>query len=69
MSDTQDDLKATAEAMIDDSQRVADLEKAKFRLDASDPRYAQLAHEIERLIERMSAKARVQTQIAEEAAE
>ena len=67
MTERDDDLKATAEAMIDDSQRLEDLEKTKLELDASDPRYPQLAREIEQLVSRMAAKARIQTQIAEEA--
>lgn len=66
MTEREDDLRATAEAMIDDSQHLEDLEKAKLQLDASDPRYAQLAREIEQLVSRMAAKARIQTQIAED---
>lgn len=68
MSETDDDLKATAEAMIDDSQRVEDLEKRKLALDADDPRYAELARQIEGLVSRMATKARAQTQIAKDAA-
>jgi hypothetical protein len=67
MSNLQDDLKATAEAMIDDSQRVKDLEKQKLVLAADDPRYVEIARQIEDLVARMAAKARAQTQIAEEA--
>ena len=69
MTERDDDLKATAEAMIDDSQRLEDLEKTKLALDADDPRYAHLAREIEQLVSRMAAKARIQTQIAEEVRE
>ena len=67
MSEREDDLKATAEAMIDDSQRVEDLEKEKLALEADDPRYARLAREIEDLVARMAAKARAQTRLAEDA--
>jgi hypothetical protein len=67
MTNLQDDLKATAEAMIDDSQRVKDLEKQKLVLAADDPRYVEIARQIEDLVARMAAKARAQTQIAEEA--
>lgn len=67
MTNRDDDLKATAEAMIDDSQRVEDLERQKLKLHADDPRYAQLAHEIERLVARMTTKARAQSQLAEAA--
>lgn len=67
MTDREDDLKATAEAMIDDSQRVMDLEQQKLALDAKDPRYGKLSRAIERVVARMKTKARAQTEMADEA--
>jgi hypothetical protein len=67
MTDRDDDLKATAEAMIDDSHTVEVLEREKLKLDADDPRFAQIARQIEDIVARMASKARVQTAIAEEA--
>ncbi|HEY7600471.1 MAG TPA: hypothetical protein VH741_11135 [Candidatus Limnocylindrales bacterium] len=69
MDDEQADLRATAEDMIDDSQRVEELERRKLGLDAADPRFAALAHEIEDLVARMARKAKVQSEIAADAAE
>jgi hypothetical protein len=69
VDDEQADLRATAEDMIDDSQRVEELERRKLALDAADPRFAALAHEIEDLVARMARKAKVQSEIAADAAE
>ena len=67
MDKEQQDLRATAEDMISDSQRVKELERAKLKLDASDPRYAELSRQIEELVAGMAAKAQAQTQLADEA--
>lgn len=64
MSKDSEDLRATAEDMIDDSRRLEHLEHQKLKLDAADPRYSELAREIEELVAQMSTKARAQTEIA-----
>lgn len=69
MSSESDDLKATAEDMIDDSRRVEELEQQKLRLDPADPRFAELARQIEQLVAQMANKARAQQEIAAEASE
>lgn len=67
MSEEKDDLKATAEDMIEDSRRLEDLERQKLKLDAADPRFAELAAEIAKLVAQMAAKARAQTELAADA--
>ena len=67
MDADKEDLRATAEDMIEDSRRLEQLEREKLSLDADDPRYGALAHEIEQLVASMARKAQAQAQIAAEA--
>jgi hypothetical protein len=66
MSDKQDDLRATAEDLIVDAERLKHVEERKLELDADDPKVERLADEGEQIVEEMLPKAGLQRQIAEE---
>lgn len=61
MSQETDDLRATAEDLIEDAERVKQIEQAKLALDADDPRANRLARQSERIVRRMVPKASVET--------
>lgn len=63
MSKETDDLRATAEDLIEDAERVKQIEQAKLALDAGDPRANRLARESERIVRRMVPKAAVETEL------
>jgi hypothetical protein len=66
MSNKRDDLRATAEDLIVDAERLKHVEERKLELDADDPQVERLADEGEQIAEEMLPKARLQRQIAEE---
>jgi len=68
LSDIQEDLKATAEDIAADAERVRAIEATKAELPADDPRAADLAQQSESLIEKMARKARIETALIDEAA-
>ena len=49
----EDDLRSTSDAIVEDAQRVAALERTKQRLPAEDPALRVLSSEVEGLTERM----------------
>ncbi|MCY7417626.1 MAG: hypothetical protein LH650_03865 [Chloroflexi bacterium] len=69
MSELGDDLKATAQAIIKDADRIGDIEDAKLGLDAADPLVLTLAREAETIAEDLFLKAAVEREIATEAAD
>lgn len=64
---TEADLKATAEDLVADARRVEAIEVKKTKLDANDPRVAELSAESEELTAKMAHKARVERALADEA--
>jgi hypothetical protein len=66
MSDKQDDLRATADDLIVDAERLKHVEERKLELDKDDPQVERLADEGEQIVEEMLPKAKLQRQIAEE---
>jgi hypothetical protein len=56
VSDTEDDLRATAEDIAADSARLTRIEIEKTNLDADDPRLPDLSAEGERIARRIVPK-------------
>jgi len=67
VSELQDDLRSTADAIAGDSDRLKQIERAKTELPADDPTLADLAAEAAHLIDEMATKAGVQSALVEEA--
>jgi hypothetical protein len=67
MSDTEADLKATAEDLAADAAEVHQIEVEKTTLDPASPRVVELSEKSERLIGKMARMARVETALASEA--
>lgn len=62
----RDDLRSTAEALQDDADLLAALEKEKETLDPADPRMPELAREVEELLRRMTTKAAAERELVDE---
>jgi len=69
MSEIEDDLRTTAEAIKADATRVQEIEQRKLELDADDPRIPELAEEAVAVAERLLREARVERALAAEQAE
>lgn len=63
MSDTEDDLRATAEDIVADSARLARIEVEKTNLDADDPRLSDLSAEGERIARRIVPKTTAESEL------
>lgn len=68
LTDIAADIKATGDDIATDAERVRQIETAKVRLRADDPRLIELAHESEAITAKMAVKAKVETALVEEAA-
>ena len=66
MTERGDDIKATAEDLIDDAQRLKAIEETKSTLPADDPSLVTLSEEAADLTSEMAQKARVEYAIATE---
>ena len=66
MPDTEDDLRATSEALEDDGKLLATLERKKQAMGTDDPEIVPLSREIEKLVGGMARKARAERQLSEE---
>lgn len=64
VSEQEEDLKATAEDLIDDAERLKQIEKKKLTLEPGDPLLVRLAEESERLIASMAPKGQAQKELA-----
>ena len=69
MSDAEDDLKATSDAVLSDAERLSQLEIRKRTLDPSDPEFERLSREIEDLTRLLGRKATAERQLSEEIAD
>jgi hypothetical protein len=67
MSDLDDDLHVTADAIGADATRIQAIEQEKLTLDADDPRMVELSAESERLARAMVPKTKAESDIANEA--
>ena len=50
----------------DDAEQLKALEEQKSALDPSDPLMVELSHQVEALLQRISTKARAETELSEE---
>ena len=66
MGEADDDLRATAESLQEDADRLKDLETTKEGLDPSDPKVLELAHEAKDLARSIADKANVELALAKE---
>jgi hypothetical protein len=67
MSELDDDLRATADSIATDAERLAAIEEEKRVLAADDPRMIELSAESERLAGGLVPKTNAETQLAKEA--
>jgi hypothetical protein len=65
MTKLRDDLRATAEDLAADADRVGAIEREKKTLPPGDPKAIELARESERMTAEMAEKAKVETALAE----
>jgi hypothetical protein len=63
-SPDQEDLKATADSIRRDAERLAQLEKQKSELDVEDPRVDQISADIEQLISQIADKGKAERELA-----
>jgi len=65
VSDTEDELRATAEDIAADSARLASIEEEKAGLDARDPRMPDLSAESEQIARRLVPKTVAERELAD----
>ena len=66
MSDPVNDLRATSDAVLNDAERLTELETRQRSLDPADPEVDRLSREIEDLARRLSHKATAERQLSDE---
>jgi hypothetical protein len=67
MSDLEDDLRATADSIAGDADRLAAIEVEKQDLKVDDPRMVELSAESERLAARLMPKTSAELDLATKA--
>ncbi|CAN5615835.1 hypothetical protein BH23CHL7_BH23CHL7_07920 [soil metagenome] len=67
MSDRDEDLKATAEDLIDDAEQLKRVEAQKLRLRPGDPKLDHLAEQASAIIRRMKPKGDAEEALVTEA--
>ena len=67
MSQTEDDLRAVAESLAVDADRLKSVEQAKATLPIDDPELAELTKESAQIIDEISTKGAHQEALVEEA--
>ena len=65
LSSLDSDIKATADDIVADAERLAAIEVAKKELPPGDPQRAELAGESATLTSMMASKARIEQQLVE----
>lgn len=66
MPDRRTDLRATEESIIGDAEHLKHLESEKADLDPGDPRVDLLSERVERVVDGLAEKAKVQRRLAAE---
>jgi hypothetical protein len=67
MSDLDDDLRATADSIAGDAERLAAIEEEKQGLEVDDPRMVDLSAESERLAAKLMPKTSAEMDLAAKA--
>jgi hypothetical protein len=65
MPDPREDLRATADSIIDDADRLRALEVEKNALDPADPRVDELSEKAVRVVDRLGDKAAAELELSE----
>ena len=68
MSEIEGDIRATAEDLVADAQRVQEIEEAKGHLEVDDPRMMELSVESERIARRMVPKTVAERELVDDVA-
>lgn len=66
MSETEDDLRTTAQSIAADAERLRQVEEAKTELAVDDPQLGDLTEQAERIVDEISAKGALQSALVEE---
>jgi hypothetical protein len=66
MPDKRDDLRATEESIIDDAERLRNLESEKAALNPGDPKVDLLSEKVVRIVEGLDDKAAIQRRLSAE---
>jgi hypothetical protein len=66
MPDPREDLRATADSIILDAERLRALEVEKKTLDPADPRVDQLSEQAERVVDGLEDKTAIERRLSEE---
>jgi hypothetical protein len=66
VSDAEDDLRATSDAVQDDAARLKAIEDTKAAMDPRDPRVVALSLEAEQLARRLAETTTVERALSEE---
>jgi hypothetical protein len=69
LTELEADIKATAEDIATDAERVLQIESEKVRLRPDDPRLVELARESESLTAKMAVKAKAETALVDASAQ
>jgi hypothetical protein len=69
VSEVEDDLKATAEAISADARRLLAIEEEKLDLDPTDPRVPMLSAESQAISRRLVVQTKVEDELATTLAE
>jgi hypothetical protein len=69
MSDVEDDLQTTSDAILADTDKLASLEETKRNLDAGDEERVTLSVEIARIGRRIERATAAETELAKQEAE
>ena len=66
MSETEDDLRTTAQSIAADAEQLMQVEEAKTELAGDDPRLSDLTTKAERIIDEISSKGALQSALVDE---
>jgi hypothetical protein len=66
LSETEDDLRTTAQSIAADAERLKQVEEAKTELAGDDPKLGDLTEQAERIINEVNSKGALQSALAEE---
>ncbi len=67
MDDAEEDLRATADAIATDAERLAAIEAEKATLDIADPRMAELSAEAETISRKLVPKTVAERELTQDA--
>jgi len=67
LTELESDIRATADSVAADAERLQAIEETKASLSVGDPRLAELSLEAETLTAKMARKARVESALVREA--